>query len=646
MLKLILRALLMLMLLSAVYGCGDETTLVTGEGSDSGDDGGDDGGGDDGEGEGDSDSAEDEDIELAFGYIDDAGVFNPGAIGTGLAEGDVLAAAGNLNLSVTFVDSETGTPVSDVTSQVSFSSTCATLKTAAITPGKATPTDGTATAVYSAKGCEGVDNVLATVSVPSGNGISGGRFEARTNIEVAPDKVSSIFFEASSPEFIVVKGTGGKGKQNYADVTFKVVNQGGGPVIGKTVNFTLINSAGGAEIVPSSVKTQSDGTATVRLFSGNVPGTMTIKATIVDSGKTHAVFSNNILQLTAVPDTDSFSISVDTFNKNCYHYDNVVYSLSARLGDHYQNIVVPGTSVSFTSEPNGTVVGGCSTGATSEDGEEDASSELSIADGACSVGWVSGGDRTADGRTTILARADGEEAWKDANGNGVYDQGEFFEDYSEAWRDDDFDGVLDVGFEEIFDYPSGPDDDGDGLGDDGLNGTWDDANGVYDGPYCNDDDPAVCLNRQITIWKDMEIVCASHLPDSEDTGFYVGATKTKVETVDITADSATAGCSAGSCSMYFAVSDENGNMMPAGTTITVSALDSGITVKQTADCTVESTADYGPYLCRFSVKPAEDDAASGSVVAKVEVAPPEIEGRDVAPTSFALTLDVEVDAAP
>ena len=143
------------------------------------------------------------------------------------------------------------------------------------------------------------------------------------------------------------------------------------------------------------------------------------------------------------------------------------------------------------------------------------------------------------GRTTIFAFAQGEESFIDTNGNGIYDEGEPFEDLPEAFLDTNEDGVFGNGTPGVDDSsdntpehwscygpanPLSPNNpplnrcfqvggDEDLLLDFNENGTFEEGNGIYNGTLCplNPDGvttPDYCTRELVNIRRDIVILAA------------------------------------------------------------------------------------------------------------------------------------------
>ena len=145
-------------------------------------------------------------------------------------------------------------------------------------------------------------------------------------------------------------------------------------------------------------------------------------------------------------------------------------TLTARLADHFHNPVPDGTAVSFTSE-GGSVVASCNT-----------------VGGVCTSVLTSQALRPSNGRVTVLARATGEEAFTDLNGNGTADNAaEMIDangastDMPEAFVDYNENGIRDAN-EPYFDFNG--------------NGAYDAADGLYNGVLCTSG-AAICSSAEV-----------------------------------------------------------------------------------------------------------------------------------------------------
>ena len=304
--------------------------------------------------------------------------------------------------------------VSDIYT-VLFTSNCAESNLATIDTNVKT-TNGAAVATYQANGCTGSDIITATVT------IGGQTFTAVKTITVSSDKVGSIQFISATPNNIALKGTGGVGRQEFSNVVFKVIGATGLPIANKTVSFSLNTQLGGITLLASSVTTNSLGEATAVVQSGSVSTPVRVTAQVdIGGGTIISSQSDQLTISTGLADQNSISISADiTAPEGDVLGSKVVLTVTA--ADAFNHSVPDGTSVVVIAE------GGAI---------QDAGNTCLTVDGKCSVTWVAQNPRPADNRVTILAYIIGNESFYDRNGNGVYDNGDAFDDLPEAYLDAD-----------------------------------------------------------------------------------------------------------------------------------------------------------------------------------------------------------------
>lgn len=238
---------------------------------------------------------------------------------------------------------------------------------------------------------------------------------------VTTGELQSIQFISADPEIIGLKGTGGAGLEETSTVTFKLVDDAGEPVGGRDVTFSLNTTVGGIALSSTSGTSNSEGLVATVVQSGTVATTVRVTAEV--DGTDITTQSDKLIISTGIPDDDSVSLSVTCFSPEALTTDGVTEELTIRLADRYNNPVPDGTAVNFNTE-GGKVGSSCTT-----------------TDGECSVTWTSQNPRPVDGRATIVSHTIGEESFNDANGNGVFDDGDTFTDIPEVFRDDNEDGV-------------------------------------------------------------------------------------------------------------------------------------------------------------------------------------------------------------
>ncbi len=274
-------------------------------------------------------------------------------------------------------------------------------------------------------------------------------------------------------------------------------------------------------------KPDTEGMASAPLFSGTVAGTLVVSATTTAGGVTRTATLPNVAVVGAKANLANFSIQCSPRNvpalaeTDCStSWVDAPFTCVALLKDRFDNLLGTSTQVIFASEA--AAVGQVAwtpayTPTTQGAGQKDLGSATQIFqtlgaglpfdvtpfDGTGGTPIETSVDHELDGcgvRThnprdgvvTIVAIADGEEAFFDSNGNGQYDTDEPFVDQGEPFVDQDDDGVYTPG-EWFLDV--------DGSGDyTSPNGAWDafakiwtQTVVVYTGPAVTLDDGAGAL---------------------------------------------------------------------------------------------------------------------------------------------------------
>lgn len=430
-----------------------------------------------------------------------------------------LSAGGSTNVSGTVVD-QNGTPYTG-SAQVTFISDC-------VSQGLATMDSpvqlsaGTATTTYTATGCNITDTITATVTV------EGQQLQASGTITVAPPELGAIEFVSADPTTMSVRGSG---LNESSVVTFLVTDRNGNPLPGQEVNFSLDTTVGGLSLTSSTATSGSDGQVSTTVQAGTVPTPVTVVATVTGTGISAA--SRDLSVGTAIPDSDSFSLSVSSFAPaGALVTDGVTVDVNINMADRFNNSVPDGTAVNFITE-GGRIESSCTT-----------------ANSACTAVWTSQDPRPGDGRVTILAYTIGEESFDDSNGDFIFQtgsEGASHDNLAEPFLDANENGVFDAGTS-------------DRLIDTDQNGVRTPADNLFNGLLCEDtnggtapDCPTSDSDKTITIYDSLVIVMTS-------------------KSVSLTADTASIDVSGGgSQTVTFTVGDgvHPANAPPEGTTYQV-----------------------------------------------------------------------------
>ncbi|MEP1469921.1 MAG: hypothetical protein ABJK20_16965 [Halieaceae bacterium] len=471
------------------------------------------------------------------------GTFVPGEIDLNL---DELVAGGSARLRVAIVD-ENGN-ITDSTEQVRFSSSCSVSGQASFSSTGGAEmvsrltvetSEGSAEATYQTEGCAGTDAITAELLSNGGT--------ASASVAIMAPEAGFVGWITTNPindnnsSLIALRGTGSANRTEKATVTFQVctttptVDAPCDPISGANVNFSLSNSLGGIALQSTSGSTDTNGEVDAVVQSGNVSTSVFVTAEI-DGGAGNT--SNDIVVSTGLPDQNSISLSASVLNVDgALDFDGRTAELTVRLADKFNNPVADGTSAVFTTEYGSidtscvTVNGGCSVTWTSQNPRlpvfnQDLVRDIGDPDydclshngtfGACpdDLGPIRGL------RTTILVTVVGEEYFVDSNGNGLYDEGEPFDNLPEAFVDHNEDGVYtpvegpncDSIFEESRCEAAGAEEtfvDFNGDGKYSLNVDPSTGQGVYNGSLCPEEGDGVFCSRELVSTRDSIVLIMS-----------------------------------------------------------------------------------------------------------------------------------------
>jgi hypothetical protein len=472
-----------------------------------------------------------------------------------------LSAGGSASLTVALQQSDGSLYTQPAT--ITFSSTCAAQGLAKITSpssttvGQATTSTGVATATYVASGCSGADviNALATVGTDS--------LSATGSVTVVAASIGSIVYKSATYTIISLKGSGTAASPETSTVVFQVLDQTGGPRAGASVTFALDTSVGGVNLSTlGPVTSDANGNVQTTVQAGTVATPVRVTATVASTTPSISTQSSQLSVSTGVPTQNAFSVAVSCPNVEALNIDGVQVKVTARLADRFNNPVADGTAVQFNTE-GGHIQPQCTTATTSTEA------------GVCSVEWTSANPRPTigtlgrAGRSTLIATAIGEESFIDANGNGAFDAGtETWTDLPERFRDDNGNGIHDPG-EYFYDFNN--------------DGVYNPKDGLFNGVLCNDDGvmPSVCDSTKSStgIGINSLIIMSGSVPTNlaPASGSTLG----------------NASMAKGSVTYLFTVADVNNNPMPAGTTVKATLTGTGLTLSlptsgsYTYPCTTE-----------------------------------------------------------
>lgn len=263
------------------------------------------------------------------------------------------------------------------------------------------------------------------------------------SFQVTAPPITSIRFISVSPDKIYQNGSPGT---TQAIVRFKVVDSVGDAVSSVPVSGTLTNVDGGISFCGSPYRALSSnaiGEVEFSVCSGTLPATVQVKASL-DNDPSVVALSNLLTVQTGLPTQRFFDISATQLNLYAgglftTKFNGNETEITVFAADRQGNPVPAGTPITFVSEGGQLVTSG-------------ASSCVIGGNGRCSVKLVGqdyrplgssvAGADPRPGRVTVLAYADGEESFIDANNNNRFDAGELFEDMGLPFIDKDENGIF------------------------------------------------------------------------------------------------------------------------------------------------------------------------------------------------------------
>ncbi|GGE83149.1 Ig-like domain-containing protein [Massilia psychrophila] len=313
--------------------------------------------------------------------------FDPKPVGS-------LPAFSTLSLNIPITSG--GQPVNNVVG-LTMSSLCVGDGLATLVPG--TLANGVQLATYTNNGCRRVNDVI-TVAV--------GNSSQSIDVKVDAANIGTVQFVGSNltGTSIVLKGSGGLGRSEAAQLTFRVVDQHNNGLAGVEVRFTATTNTGGLAVTPAIATTDSTGNVNTMVSSGTIPTPVRVTAEATRNGVTISGLSDALTISTGLPIQKSMSMSADSFNIEGWLSDGEVSNITVALADQYGNKVSDGTAINFVTE--GGAIGSSLQGA------------CTTKDGFCTVPLKSQEFRPRNGRVTVLAFAQGIPTFIDSNGDGQY----------------------------------------------------------------------------------------------------------------------------------------------------------------------------------------------------------------------------------
>ena len=354
----------------------------------------------------------------------------------------------------------TGTPVS-----VTFTATCGQVNPGQTKPITAT-TDSTGKAMVTYSATDEIV-VLPAIQPPSTLGCSGKTVQITAStsgasavsqvLTVTAAPATSMSFVSASPSRIYLANACGASpdKANPAcatqsTLTFQLLNQSGEGIAGQSVQLTLKSLNGGtpkatfdtrgvlvgtpgnpASTDPVILTTDSTGKVSQPVYSGSVPTNVIVNAALV-STTTIQTDSSVLAIASGRPVQSRLSLALEKFAIEGYSVDGQAAGVTLNLSDRNGNPVPDGTVVNFVTEAGVMIPPTCVTGTVAGN----STCSVTIRSQGTRPGPITTPPTPSSGLVTILAYVAGEEDFVDLNGNNVWDCGEPFTDLGIAYRDD------------------------------------------------------------------------------------------------------------------------------------------------------------------------------------------------------------------
>lgn len=309
-----------------------------------------------------------------------------------------------------------------------------------------------------------------------------------------------VFEPAPEDGYNRVMGVRGSGWREQNVLRFKLLDSTGLPLVAEGAVEFSAPEVGGAYLAPKRVQLDPQGEVTTTLYSGHGAGTVAVKATVTIGTTVLETTSDTMAIVGAKASGQHFAVSCEKLsvpalvgNDCSFMRTDFQIACTAVMGDRFRNTVGRNVRVNWSTEaalfgppsftpeanPDSDPVSQAGLGRTVNtlrtlgaripyDVEPVAGEPSSAADAndPCqSAGAPARVRNPRDGLVTLVAHTQGEEGFVDANGNGIYDQGEYFFDLGEPYVDANDNNVRDPD-EEFVDV------NGNGQYD-GPNGQWD-----------------------------------------------------------------------------------------------------------------------------------------------------------------------------
>lgn len=333
------------------------------------------------------------------------------------------------------------------------------------------------------QGCGGApagQSSSTTTTTPTTGTGSNGSGTATPNDSTGEETIS---FTSNSADQIVIRGQGGN---ETSVVNFRVATIGGTAVADRNISFEISNTLGGARLLSDTGTTDASGNVSTTIQSGTVAAAIRVTATLADD---KTAVSSEVQISTSTFIASSFPLTADGDDvvapfagidaidpsitgpyllvEEASNVAGVEVGLQMIATDQFGHRVLNGSAITIVSPETGLV--------------EPARCVFTA--GVCRATFFTNAGVSPYSLVSVMAYANGAEAFTDQNGNNIFDMGEPFTDLGEPFVDENDNGTYDLG--EFF-----VDADSNGMYDSAGNGEW-------DGPCLTE--PNLCPGEDSTI---------------------------------------------------------------------------------------------------------------------------------------------------
>ncbi|PKG40720.1 hypothetical protein [Psychromonas sp. Urea-02u-13] len=234
-------------------------------------------------------------------------------------------------------------------------------------------------------------------------------------IDEETGKASYFSYEGVSSDWITIKGVGAVGTDEVATVSFKIADANREGIEGEVVNFELINPPTGTVLAIDTATSDENGLVSTLIKSGYAAGSVIVKVMLVSDSEIYKS-SNKLSISTGYPVQAGFTLAKEN------HSPEALESITSNIITVYLS-----GGVNLSAVPDGTTVYFSTNSGRITDPDRNRDFCTTVGS-ECTMEWKSTKPHVVGYRALITAYTDGEESFTDSNRDGLYTQGEAFTD--------------------------------------------------------------------------------------------------------------------------------------------------------------------------------------------------------------------------